>query len=34
MVLIDKWTPLMVLLMILCLCIDRLTVRLRPDELP
>ena len=34
MVLIDKWTPLMVLLMILCLGIDRLTVRLRPDELP
>ena len=34
MVLIDKWTPLMVLLMILCLGIDWLTVRLRPDEMP
>ena len=34
MVLIDKWTPLMALLMALCLCIDRLTVRLRRDEMP
>ena len=34
MILIDKWTPLMILLMALCLVIDRLAVRLRGDELP
>lgn len=33
MVLIDKWTPLMVLLLALCLCVDILAVRLRDKEL-
>ena len=33
MVLIDKWTPLMVLFLALCLCVDILAVRLRDKEL-